>query len=76
VRPLRRPVPPPLRIDGLRIVGVGTALWVVALLGLLPFYGWLVEANRVWWLWTCLAGTGLGLLGMEYCRRRRARGGG
>jgi len=25
----------------------------------------------VWWLWTCLAGFGLGLFGLEYCRRRR-----
>ena len=26
-----------------------------------------------WWLWTCLAGFGLGLFGLEYCRRRRKR---
>ena len=25
----------------------------------------------MWWLWTCLAGFGLGLFGLEYCRRRR-----
>ena len=44
-----------------------------AFLALLPFYGRLEETGRVWWLWTCLAGFGLGLFGLEYCRRRRNR---
>jgi hypothetical protein len=43
---------------------------MVAFLGLLPFYGRLVEADRGWGLWTCLAAVGLGLVGMELCRRR------
>ena len=28
--------------------------------------------RRAWWLWSCMAGAGLGLIGVEYCRRRRA----
>jgi len=43
----------------------------VAFFLLLPFYGRLQESGNVWWLWTCLAGFGLGLFGLEYCRRRR-----
>lgn len=61
----------PLDVDGVRTVTVGTALWVVALLALLPFVGTLRDAGHIWWLWTCLAGFGLGLIGIEYCRRRR-----
>lgn len=61
----------PLDVDGVRTVEVGTLLWLVAFVALLPFYGRLEEAGRLWWLWTCLAGFGLGAFGVEYCRRRR-----
>lgn len=63
----------PLDVDGVRTVAVGTALWFLAFLGLLPFYGRLADAGHTWWLWSCLAGTGLGLFGLEYCKRRRNR---
>jgi hypothetical protein len=61
-----------LDVDGVRSVVVGSALWLIAFLGLLPFYGRLEDDGHVWWLWTCLAGFGLGLCGLEYCRRRQA----
>lgn len=61
----------PLDVDGVRTVQVGTALFAVAFVALLPFYGALEENGHTWLLWTCLAGVGLGLLGVEYCRRRR-----
>jgi hypothetical protein len=61
----------PLDVDGVRTVQVGTALFFVAFLALLPFYSNLQEADRLWLLWMCLAGVGLGLLGAEYCKRRR-----
>jgi hypothetical protein len=61
----------PLDVDGVRTVEVGTVAWLVAFLALLPFYSRLEDAGRTWWLWTCLAGFGLGLFGLEYCRRRR-----
>ncbi len=64
----------PLDVDGVRTVQVGSLLWFVAFLALLPFYGQLQDSGRTWWLWTCLAGLGLGLFGLEYTtRRRRAR---
>jgi hypothetical protein len=53
-------------------VTVGTALFVVALLALLPFTDELRADDRLWWLWTCGAGTLLGLYGIRYCRRRAA----
>jgi hypothetical protein len=61
----------PLDVDGVRTLEVGSALWLVGFVALLPFYGRLEEAGNLWWLWTCLAGFGLGLFGLEYCRRRR-----
>ncbi|MCY7394876.1 MAG: DUF2530 domain-containing protein [Nocardioides sp.] len=61
----------PLDVDGVRTVGVGSALWLLGFVALLPFYGRLAEDGRTWWLWACLAGAGLGLVGLEYCRRRR-----
>jgi hypothetical protein len=63
----------PVDVDGVRTVEIGTALWLVAFLMLLPFYGKLEETGRTWWLWTCMAGFGLGLLGVEICRTHRKR---
>ncbi len=63
----------PLDVDGVRTLEVGTGLWLLAFVALLPFYGRLEEAGQLWWLWTCLAGFGLGLIGLEFCRRRARR---
>ncbi len=62
----------PLDVDGVRTVEIGTGLFFLGFLALLPFYGRLSDDGHTWWLWTCLAGVGLGLLGLEYCRRHRA----
>lgn len=61
----------PLDVDGVRTVAVGSGIWLVVFLALLPFLGRLQASGSVWWLWTCIAGFGLGLIGVEYCRRRR-----
>ena len=61
----------PLDVDGVRTVLWGTVLWVVAFVVLLFLRDDLEESGRSWWLWTCLAGAGLGLIGFEYARRRR-----
>jgi uncharacterized protein DUF2530 len=63
----------PLDVDGTRTVAVGTALFLVGFLALLPFYGRLEAAGRAWWVWCCLAGFGLGVVGWGYCRHRRSR---
>ena len=63
----------PLDVDGIRTVAVGSLLFLVAFLLLLPFYGRLEEDGKTWWLWTCLAGFGLGVIGWDYCRRRKRR---
>lgn len=61
----------PLDVDGVRTLAVGTTLWAVAFVLLLPFSGRLREDGHLWWMWTCVAGFGLGLVGWDYCRRRR-----
>jgi Protein of unknown function (DUF2530) len=61
----------PLDVDGTRTVAVGTGLFLLAFLLLLPFRHRLDEAGRSWWLWTCLAGFALGVVGWEFCRRRK-----
>lgn len=61
----------PLDVDGVGAVATGTVLWLVALLVLLPFRDRLAEHDASWWLWVCVAGAGLGLLGLPYVIRRR-----
>ena len=61
----------PLDVDGVRTVQVGVLLWLVGFVAVLPFFGRMQDAGQGWWLWTCLAGAGLGLIGLEYCRRRK-----
>ena len=62
----------PLDVTGVRTVMVGTGLFVLAFLALLPFVDDLRQDGRLWWLWTCGAGVALGLFGISYCRRRAA----
>jgi hypothetical protein len=52
---------------------VGTAAWAVAGLVLLGFRGWLADHGHTGWLWTCLAGVLLGLVGTAFMIRHDAR---
>jgi hypothetical protein len=67
-----RPAPEPLDADAVRPVTVGTVLWFAGFLVLLPFHRRLADTGHELWLWTCLAGGGLGLLGLWLCLRHRA----
>lgn len=63
----------PVDADGVAAVALGTAGWAIAGLVLLVFFrAELAEAGTSWWLWVCLVGCGLGLLGLPYVIRRRA----
>ena len=61
----------PLDLDGVRTLQVGTLIWALATLALLPFHDALADAGRTWWIWTCLAGFLLGLVGLRHVTRRR-----
>ncbi|MFI6206919.1 DUF2530 domain-containing protein [Streptomyces sp. NPDC051041] len=64
--------PEPLEGPVVATVTGGTVVWFVLFLAQLPFYGWFDDHGHTWWLWTCLAGGGLGLIGIWYVRRRDA----
>ena len=62
-RPAKQ-APPPLRVDTVRVVLAGTALWVVALV-VVPLLG--DRVDRVW-TWTCVAGIALAFVGLGVMR--------
>ncbi|WP_035798738.1 DUF2530 domain-containing protein [Kitasatospora mediocidica] len=69
-----RPSPPPLETNDVAIVGAGTALWFLGFVVLLPFHSTLQAQGHGHgnWQWICLSGGLLGLIGLWYCRARRA----
>ncbi|MFB7737727.1 DUF2530 domain-containing protein [Streptomyces sp. NPDC056112] len=64
--------PEPLEGPVVATITGGTIVWFVLFLVQLPFYGWFHDHGHTWWLWTCLAGGGLGLIGIWYVRKRDA----
>jgi Protein of unknown function (DUF2530) len=62
-RPAKQ-APPPLRVDTVRVVLAGTALWVVALVVVLLLGD---RVDRVW-TWTCVAGIALAGVGLGVMR--------
>jgi hypothetical protein len=65
------PSAPPMEANDVAIVTGGTVLWLVGFLVLIPFHSSLSAHGRGTWPWICLAGFGLGLIGIWYCRGRR-----
>lgn len=65
-----RPIEP-LDVDGVAVIAVGVLLWAVALV-VLAITGVRFSSDNGWWLWTCIAGMGVGSLMLIYARRRRA----
>ncbi|MDL4772695.1 DUF2530 domain-containing protein [Actinomadura xylanilytica] len=65
----RRPDPPPMRTNDVRIAMAGTAAWAAALIVMLIIG--LPESDR-WWLWTCAAGIVIGLFAVWYIPRLQA----
>ena len=68
----RRPDPEPVRTDDRKPMLLGIGLWLLALVGLLLGFGRLLDADGAGWIWTCVAGIALGVLGLVYTHRRRA----
>lgn len=68
--PLRE-APEPLEANDVATVIVGTVIWFALFVVQLPFYGWYSDHGHTWWIWTCLAGGCLGLVGLKYVTARR-----
>jgi len=66
-----REAPEPLEANDVATVTVGTIVWFVLFVAQLPFYGWYSDHGHTWFIWSCAAGAGLGLLGLMYVRARR-----
>ncbi len=62
--------PEPVEGNDVVVVLTGTIIWFTLFLAQLPFHDRLADDGRGWWLWSCLAGTGLGLFGLWYVKRR------
>ncbi|MEU0937393.1 DUF2530 domain-containing protein [Embleya sp. NPDC005971] len=63
-----RPAPPPHEGDIIKLVAVGSLIWF-ALFVVAWFMRDSLAEDREWWPWCALAGSGLGLFGLWYCRR-------
>jgi Protein of unknown function (DUF2530) len=74
MRQLDESRPDAVQVDSARVVAAGTALWALAALCLLPFYSALGRSGHRIWLWTCLAGVALGVVGLLIIRRHRGLG--
>ena len=70
--PIKHEAPEPLEGPVVPTIVGGTVIWFVLFLVQLPFYGWFDDHGHTWWVWTRLAGGGLGLIGIWYVRRRDA----
>lgn len=68
----RHEAPEPLEGPIVATITGGTILWFVMFLVQVPFYSWFADRDLTWWVWTCLAGAGLGLIGIWYVRGRDA----
>jgi hypothetical protein len=66
--------PAPVQVNSVPIIATGTALFFVAFVALLPFYGWLGEHGHRIWLWTSMCGWILGFVGYALMRRHRRMG--
>ncbi len=60
-----------MQTDDFRIVALGTALWLVALLAALVFHDRLAEHDNGDWAWVALAGVFLGFVGLRHVRRHQ-----
>lgn len=69
----RRTPPPPLKTNDLAAIGVGMALWLVAIGVLYGLRSSGAADIPMWWIWTCVAGFVLGFYGLYFLFRRQRR---
>lgn len=63
----------PMETNDVMIVAIGTVLFAIAFLVMLPMHSSLQHSGHGRWLWVALAGAVLGVVGLVYCRRRAQR---
>ncbi|NUR29050.1 MAG: DUF2530 domain-containing protein [Catenulispora sp.] len=60
-----------MQINEAKVIWIGIGLWAAAFLILLPYRKTLISDGHGWWLYTCLAGAGLGMVGLPMVGRRK-----
>jgi Protein of unknown function (DUF2530) len=60
-----------METDDVRVVALGTVLWVIALVATLVFHHRLADQGNNNWVWIALAGVFLGFVGLRHVRRLR-----
>lgn len=60
----------PLDVDGVKTTKICTTAFAIALILCLIFNQKLAEHDTGWWIWTCVTGVILGILGVTYTSRR------
>lgn len=66
--------PEAVDVDARKVVLVGLALWLLALVLSLVFLGWLDDHGHRRWLWISLDGFVLGLIGLTLMAKHRREG--
>ena len=67
-----RPKLEPMQINEAKVIWIGIGCWTAAFLIMLPFRATLIDHGHGWWLYTCLAGAGLGMVGLPMVGRRKS----
>ena len=62
---------PPVDVDGVTAVALGSVAFAVALVACLIFRDKLMANGHPWWVWVCMTGVALGCGGLVYVMRRR-----
>lgn len=60
----------PMEVDLAKVVLIGTVLFAIAAVVMLPLHTSLTDDGHGRWPWVAVSGVGLGLLGLVYLRRR------
>ena len=67
----RRPDPAPVQTDDRKAFLVGIAGWVLGLAVFIVLLPTLTADGHTWWLWTCVAGLVIGLIGLLWTHWRQ-----
>ena len=70
----RRPDPAPVTTDDRKAFLAGIALWIVGLAVFVVLLPVLTSTATTWWLWTCVAGLAIGLIGVLWTNWRHKNG--
>lgn len=68
------PRPPAAHIDSRKVALFGLAVFALASIACAIGYSWLRQHDHQIWLWTSVAGFGLGLCGFALSSRHRSMG--